>query len=574
MKKNFFSQLTILLTALVIMLSCVSASALEKNLNVDNNILTVTGIMADCSYGDVVGVFVLYPGKNPEDIALITGKDDLNSVIIGGDYSFTDENGRYIADINMQGGDEGVYTIVAMTREGKIDKDEVYFADKSVRERFAAEISELIKKDKSTSADLMEKLALDDENSYFTRIFAINKDNLILKVSPKMLADILYIQLTANEKYNVIDADNFMSAVNKSADIAAIDEGVINIVDCSDKFDLDALYLNFCNKMLSTFSENEKKPFYSSVKELFVREKPLTEGSVKALFSEGIINGFIKCARGWEDYKSIIEDLGGNIGINMTDYAAVNKDKIPNYLGSYTNKNDFVSDVNAALTTLKNASGSTVNPSKPGGGGGGGGYAPINSKVTEPQPETVPLDQMAEQPSFSDVPDGYWAKQYIDSLMKKGILNGTGNGIFEPEKSVTREEFVKMVVLGLGLELTNDEVRYEDLSRELWSYPYVAAATTHGIINGISETEFGAGSLISRQDAAVIMFRALKKESSKNDLFTFSDDNLIADYAKNAVYTLRNFGIINGVSETEFAPEDACTRAQAAKLIYQLTEVQ
>ena len=53
----------------------------------------------------------------------------------------------------------------------------------------------------------------------------------------------------------------------------------------------------------------------------------------------------------------------------------------------------------------------------------------------------------------------------------------------------------------------------------------------------------------------------------------FSDDEMISDYAKDAVYTLRGAEIINGLSDKEFAPLENATRSQAAKMIYGLLEL-
>ena len=49
---------------------------------------------------------------------------------------------------------------------------------------------------------------------------------------------------------------------------------------------------------------------------------------------------------------------------------------------------------------------------------------------------------------------------------------------------------------------------------------------------------------------------------------TFDDMGQISDYALDAVAALYKMGIVNGVSETEFAPLDGATRAQAAKIVY------
>ncbi len=93
-----------------------------------------------------------------------------------------------------------------------------------------------------------------------------------------------------------------------------------------------------------------------------------------------------------------------------------------------------------------------------------------------------------------------------------------------------------------------------------------------GLINGYSDTVFGATDLISRQDMAVIIYNAGKYKNVEmadgSSALRFADDAEIAEYAKEAVYTLKAMGIVNGVSDIDFAPTRNATRAEAAVIIY------
>ena len=114
------------------------------------------------------------------------------------------------------------------------------------------------------------------------------------------------------------------------------------------------------------------------------------------------------------------------------------------------------------------------------------------------------------------------------------------------------------------------------MEKDAWYYEAVAKAYSAGIITGESDTVFGTGKNITRQDMAVMLYRTSKYINSGisdvEDYLEFLDDSLISDYAKTAVYTFKDAGIINGVSKTEFAPQNNATRAQAAKMIYGLKE--
>ena len=130
----------------------------------------------------------------------------------------------------------------------------------------------------------------------------------------------------------------------------------------------------------------------------------------------------------------------------------------------------------------------------------------------------------------------------------------------------SREEFVKMIISAMGYYDGSAECEFSDVSSGRWSYPYVASAVKRGLVNGIGENQFGATMNITREDAAVIIYRIVK---DKTDISapTFEDASEISSYAKDAVGTLYANGIVNGMTETQFAPKMLLTRAQTAVLV-------
>ena len=106
----------------------------------------------------------------------------------------------------------------------------------------------------------------------------------------------------------------------------------------------------------------------------------------------------------------------------------------------------------------------------------------------------------------------------------------------------------------------------------MWYKPYVLKAKNFGIVNGISDTEFGIGSNITRQDMAVMISRTIEKlaiETEKADVNAFTDDGKVSDYAKESVLFMKSIGLIEG-NNNEFRPLDNLTRAEAAKVIFEL----
>jgi hypothetical protein len=176
---------------------------------------------------------------------------------------------------------------------------------------------------------------------------------------------------------------------------------------------------------------------------------------------------------------------------------------------------------------------------------------------------------------FDDIADVDWAEYEITELYKKGIVNGVSDKKFDPNAPVTREQFVKMLVIAFGITEEGTGVSdFDDVDFRAWYANYVKLAATNGIVTGKGDGTFGVGEAITRQDAATLIYRLITvKEGEEITPATFGDEAVIADYAKEAVAYLSAKNVINGVGNGNFEPMTICTRAQAAKIIYQVLAV-
>ncbi len=202
-----------------------------------------------------------------------------------------------------------------------------------------------------------------------------------------------------------------------------------------------------------------------------------------------------------------------------------------------------------------------------GGGGSSGSYS-SGAAVS-----TFEIEHSGKKDKFADLSYAVWAKEAVEALAEKSIIAGFGDGNFYPNNSVTREEFTKMLVLAAKMYNESAECDFIDTDKDKWHYKYIASAYEKGIVNGIGVKSFGVGSNITRQDMAVMVKRAadisgIKKEPvrTKRDFSDFGD---ISEYAAESVNELYICGIINGTDEGLFMPLAYCTRAQAAKVIYE-----
>ena len=191
------------------------------------------------------------------------------------------------------------------------------------------------------------------------------------------------------------------------------------------------------------------------------------------------------------------------------------------------------------------------------------------TKSDKPYVETPPQNE-----GFLDMDDTLWAKTAVDTLYERGIINGKGENKFCPSDIVKREEFLKMVVEALNIVgISEDKKEFSDVDKSAWYSHYVDTGLGTGIINGISESEFGVGKPITRQDMATILYRAIKYGEVSLYSVTdtdFTDKSDISGYALEAVEALASAKVINGMGDGSFMPNKTATRAEAAVMLYNL----
>ena len=207
------------------------------------------------------------------------------------------------------------------------------------------------------------------------------------------------------------------------------------------------------------------------------------------------------------------------------------------------------------------------------GYGGGRDTTPVNPDVSVTDTETGVGDKDLV---FSDVKVDNWAKKHIEYLYEIKYISGYDDGTFRPDQSVSREEFLKMLLNAASVDTTDATTTFGDITADDWCYSVVAAAERDGIING-DNGNFGKGRSITREDMCTMVARAAEKYNIKLNVQysadLFDDYNNISDYAQDSVTKLQTAGIINGMGDGTFAPKGEVTRAMAAKVIYEIVQL-
>lgn len=248
-------------------------------------------------------------------------------------------------------------------------------------------------------------------------------------------------------------------------------------------------------------------------------------------------------------------------------------------LRNITNKSFNTTDeLEKAILSAKEP---TVTP-KPGNKDTGGGTTGSSGTgITAPStvipviPQEKPVNSKLP---FNDLENYQWAYTAIEHLYNNKICSGKDEVTFAPQDNILREEAVKLIINAFGIDKKADsELDFKDVGDDTWYTEYIKAAVSNKIIQGVSETEFGTGRNITRQDLAVILYRALKTSGKEIDIIientaVLNDLDEVSDYAAEAVDYLIKIGAING-SDGKFRPNDYITRAEAAQMIYSVIKI-
>lgn len=202
----------------------------------------------------------------------------------------------------------------------------------------------------------------------------------------------------------------------------------------------------------------------------------------------------------------------------------------------------------------------------------GGGSTPSPEPTPEPtpepeKPEPTP-EPTPETPLFTDV-SGHWAKNVIDKLAKAGILQGKPDGSFQPDQKMTRAEYAAVLNRLLGLKPNQTQAAFDDVPMQAWYSADVSSLSAAGIISGFPDGSFRPGNEIKREEAFVLLYRALKDklDTSAEHSADYTDQADVSPWAVEAVKALTQAGVLEGNASGKLNPQATITRAEIAKIV-------
>ncbi|MDB9344289.1 DUF1565 domain-containing protein [Nodularia spumigena CS-586/05] len=181
------------------------------------------------------------------------------------------------------------------------------------------------------------------------------------------------------------------------------------------------------------------------------------------------------------------------------------------------------------------------------------------------------VDLPTGQSAFGDVPEGYWAKAYIEALAGQNIIAGFPDGTFKPNDPVTRAQFATIVTKALTPPIKRTGINFRDVASNFWAYGAIQSAYRSEFLAGYPDGRFQPQQQIPRVQALVSLANGLGfTANNQNVLAIYSDAAQIPNYAISpvAAATTRQL-VINYPTARQLNPNRPATRAEIAAFVYQ-----
>lgn len=198
----------------------------------------------------------------------------------------------------------------------------------------------------------------------------------------------------------------------------------------------------------------------------------------------------------------------------------------------------------------------------------------INTSSSD-APKESPYQQFPlSPPSFLSTSlqlDGHWAKPFIEALVKMGLTHGFTDGSYQPNKPMTRAEYAALVSVAFNPTPKLLAPDFTDVPKDFWAYSAIQIAASGGFVGGFSDRTFRPNQNVQRLQVIVSLVNGLGLAVTDSDaLEVYSDRHIIPDYARTAVATATQRGIVVNYPDPKLlAPSRSATRAEVAAMVYQ-----
>ncbi|WP_223837203.1 S-layer homology domain-containing protein [Paenibacillus oceani] len=181
---------------------------------------------------------------------------------------------------------------------------------------------------------------------------------------------------------------------------------------------------------------------------------------------------------------------------------------------------------------------------------------------------------------FQDVRN-HWAKHAVNDMASRMVISGISKDEFSPDRDITRAEFAAIIVRGLGLKPETQESPFEDVQTTDWYSGVIHTAYEYKLIDGFEDKTFRPNDKITREQAMVILAKAmtitdlkakLPASAAERTILAYQDASDASAWALGSIADIIQAGIVSGRNGAELAPKAYITRAEVATILQRLLQ--
>jgi len=510
-----------------------------------------------------LNLFVLKPNKTISDISA----DNLAASVQYIDHTKTDENGSYsFTWKNEDSTASGYFTVVLQRAYGQPNIAKQFFYNNPYE---AQQTVDTMKADKNSAIaimtgkalvlglDIARYGALGTDGKQYVNQDILNGLNDVK--TPSDLQGLYNLAVTVQEINSVTDKNTLLAKIFSNEQYLSLKNSDI----------YENMYKN------PSWVSAEMQP---QVCDLVTKEDIKTDADLTLKFEDAVIFTSLSGIGSYKKCYDILAKANSALGIDFDGYNSLSSEKKEIAQKLFAKDIDSMTDRETVAAKFASAVETAENTKTGGGSGGGNAGGGSHSSVISSAADLSKAAELMPIPSedkvktgLTDLKETPWAKDSIEKLYKFGLVNGYEDNTFKPNNNITRAEFTTLVIKCFVIGTEEGKCDYVDVAKDDWAYPYIAAASSIGVINGKDSDFFAPESKISREEMVTIIYRTMKylqvePDKSRGNLL-FRDENDISNFAKEPVEYLYSVGLINGKSEDEFAPKGFATRAEACKIL-------
>lgn len=169
---------------------------------------------------------------------------------------------------------------------------------------------------------------------------------------------------------------------------------------------------------------------------------------------------------------------------------------------------------------------------------------------------------------FEDVKEGAYYASAVDWALNKRVTNGKSGTVFSPDENCTRGQAITFIWRALGSPApATVACPFSDVKESDYCYQATLWAAENGVTKGTDGDTFSPDKICSRGEVVTLLWRAVDEPEPTVTCCSFTDATPAAYYYEAMLWAVEK-GVTNGMSETAFGPNVACSRGQIVTFLY------